>query len=254
MFDSFNGMIWCFEGKITNEWKTAFACKEFVLWHCWWLCCSCLQSFKCWSNITYFLFVLRYMSNSACILQDRACLLWSGGHWVTTRWPWAASPVSLSSASVKNQVFLLDSWNQVFRITASLVWWNWALVLTEMKMSSWLRSQILDFTGLGSVACIRVTSNDCSWGGWPPRVWLCCWWFNGTRVNMQIRRIESTRTAQLICTHLCRLEPRIWAGNKLSLSLVSSLLTEIFSITGDSWHCWWWWALVTCLHSDSVWW
>ena len=87
----------------------------------------------------YLLLVLRKVSNSACILQERACLLWSGGQEVTTRRPPVAAEVSGSAESVKKKVLVAASWNQVFRITSSRLWWNCLLVFTEMKIWSWLR-------------------------------------------------------------------------------------------------------------------
>ena len=180
---------------------------------------------------TYFLLDLRNMSNSACILQERAWRLWSGGQLVTMRWPRVASLVSLSSASVKNQTFLFDNWNQVFKMTASLVWWNWALVLTLMKMSSWLRSHILALTGLGSVDWILFTNKEgaecllvLSWS-------LVC---NGTRAKIHMTTIESTRAAQL--KYRWRLEPRMWGGHSVSLSFNNSLVAwNLFSMLVACW-------------------
>ena len=184
---------------------------------------------------THLLLDLRNISNSACILQDSACLLWSGGQLVTMRWPPVAAEVSSSFASVKKKVFLLANWNQVWRMTLSLDWWNWPLVLTEMKMSSWLKSDV--DTGFRNVDWILFTSKESENSVFRVRKSALLSSFgNVTRVKRHMITIESTKTPQLIWTHLCKLDPRmLWLVNKVSLNFARSLfawnlLCSIFSV------------------------
>ena len=145
------------------------------------------------------------VSNSACILQERACLLWSGGQEVTTRWPPVAAKVSGSGESVKKKVFCLASWNQVWRMTASRLWWNCLLVFTEMKIWSCVRRP---GPGRGKVDWILLTRRD--WDQ-PGSEWttLCFTLLESslglvTRVRRQMITTDRTKTPELIWMNLWR--------------------------------------------------
>merc|ERR1719270_2916594 len=143
----------------------------------------------------------RKSSSSACILQHKACRLWSLAHLVSTRWPPANAFVSKSTSSVKKNV-LEEAWvNQVASTTPSRDLWNFLLVFTEMKMSLRLVSGGSSTALLLPLASLvnRIDCVSCGSVWWALRrprpvsfLWCC-----PTRVSTQMVRMNTTMEAPI---------------------------------------------------------